>query len=286
MPDFLGLDEAQCSYKDAQIVILPVPFEMTTSYAKGTSRGPEAILEASEQVELYDEELDLEPYQAGIATLPELDFVGMSLSEAMSYIEEQVAKISQDGKIPFMLGGEHSITAPAVRAVGTSNKDAITVVQLDAHADLRQQYEGTPFSHASVMARVREKFPAVQIGIRSLSKEEADWIKSEKLPVFYAHVLRESGWQEKALAAVKTEKVYLTIDIDALDSAIMPDTGTPEPGGMTFVELTSFVKKLMESKQVVGLDLVELMPQEGRHASDFLAARLASKCIGYWLAGK
>ena len=282
--NFLGIPAEYADYAKAKAVVIPVPFEATTSYAQGTAFGPAAILEASAQVELYDEETEGEPYLLGVATLPPIDFHGLSLKEAIDKIESVVKKVVADGKMPIVLGGEHSITPPAVRAVATKHHE-ITVVQLDAHADLRQEYEGTPLSHASAMARVRDQFPAVQIAIRALSKEEADWVKKDKLPVFFAHQLTE-GWMDRAIAAIPTKKVYLTIDIDGLDGSLIPATGTPVPGGLTYRELVTFVRKLMREKEVVAYDVVELMPQEGNHASNFLAALIAAKCFAYWAENK
>ncbi|PIR24609.1 MAG: agmatinase [Deltaproteobacteria bacterium CG_4_10_14_0_2_um_filter_43_8] len=283
---FLGLSESEATYEKAKVVFLPVPLEKTTSYAKGTANGPEAILQASTQVEFYDEEIDDEPFLLGLHTKASLQFEDLTLEESVALIEKEVEAIVKDKKLPFVFGGEHTISAPVVRAVGKFHPD-LTVVQIDAHADLRQEYEGTPLSHASVMARILEKFPAVQIGIRALSKEEALWIKKDKLPVFFAHhIHRNPEWIDQALAAIKTEKVYLTIDIDGLDPSLVPDTGTPEPGGLSWLHTSSFLRRLMQEKEVVGMDLVELMPKEGSHGSNFIAARLASKCIGYWKKGK
>jgi len=266
--------------EDARFVIVPVPFEATTSYGEGTARGPAAILTASRYVELYDEELKAEPFTAGIATAQTLDVTGTP-EDVMARIEERVGGIAAAGHVPIVLGGEHSITPPAVRGVASAVGD-ITVVQFDAHADLRDEYEGTKLSHASAMARVRERFPAVQIGIRSLSKPEAEWIERDKLPVFFGHqIARDAGWMERALAAIETPNVYLTIDIDALDPSLVPQTGTPEPGGLSWYDVTKFIKMLAQRKRVVGLDLVELAPQEGHHAADFIAAKLVYKCIGF-----
>ncbi len=278
--NFLAIANDKAELKDSKVVVLPVPYEATTSYAQGTALGPQAILEASSQVEFYDEETKLEPYLLGIHTAASLDFAGCSPDESMQVIESTVANFAKMGKLPLLLGGEHTITAPAVRGVAQTHSD-ITVVQFDAHADLRQDYEGTTLSHAAVMARVRENFPAVQIGVRALCQEEATWIEQESLPVYFQHQLKP-GWIDQALADVKTDKVYLTIDVDVLDSSVMPETGTPEPGGMLYRELLAALFKLMRNKNVVGIDVVEYMPRAERHASALLAARLAAKCLAYW----
>ena len=278
--NFLAIANAEAELKNSQVVVLPVPYEATTSYAKGTALGPKAILAASSQVEFYDEETKLEPYLLGIHTAASLDFAGCSPSESMQVIENSVANFAKMGKLPLLLGGEHTITAPAVRGVAQAHSD-ITVVQFDAHADLRQDYEGTTLSHAAVMARVRENFPAVQIGVRALCQEEAAWIERDNLPVYFQHQLKP-GWIEQALAAVNTDKIYLTIDVDVLDSSVMPETGTPEPGGMLYRDLLAALYKIMSHKTVVGIDIVEYMPRTDRHASALLAARLAAKCLAYW----
>lgn len=265
---------------------MPVPLEMTTSYIKGTSSAPEAILKASSQVELYDEELGCEPFEAGIATLPPLKVEGKPLEKALEEIKTATSKIIADGKLPILIGGEHSVTPPAVAAAAKAY-DNLTVVQFDAHADLREEYSGTKWSHACAMARVREICPAVQVGIRNLSKEEAARVTEEKLPVFFAHKIKENAkWVDDVLASVKTQNVYVTFDVDAFDCSILPDTGTPEPGGLTWYEVLSLMKALSKKKKIVGFDFVELCPREGHHASDFTVAKLIYKCIGYWTANK
>ncbi len=265
----------------SKAVVLPVPFEATTTFGKGTAAGPRAVLEASQQVELYDEELRTEPCRVGIATADPVDVTGIP-EEVLARVEERVATIAGEGKLPLVVGGEHSITPAAVRGVGRYHKD-ITVVQLDAHADLREEYDGTRYSHACAMARVREHFPAVQVGIRSLSQPEAEWIARDGLPVFYAHdIARGGNWAEKAIASIATDWVYVTIDVDVFDLSLMPDTGTPEPGGLGWYEVTDFLCRLTARKRAVGFDIVELAPVEGRRSSDFLVAKLLYKCIGYW----
>ena len=210
----------------------------------------------------------------------------MRPKDLASALAPHIERIIDDGKVPLALGGEHSIT-PAIFAVVHSRHPDTTVVQLDAHTDLRQEYDGEPMSHACAMARVRDLAPAVQVGIRNISRGEAEWVSRDKLPVFYAHRIREDGrWMEKALGEIRTEKVYVTIDLDAFDSSLMPMTGTPEPGGLGWYDATEFLKRLMGAKRVVGLDIVELAPREGMHAADFMAAKLAYKCVGYMMSGK
>lgn len=281
-PDnFLGLPEELSHYGRAAVAVLPVPYEHTVSYAGGTAQGPRAIITASQQVELYDEELGCEPCDVGVATLPELAVKGVAPGKLGGIIGEAIGRIVDDGKIPLMLGGEHSITPAAVSAVQRRFAN-LTVVQFDAHADLRQEYEGEPHSHACAMARVREICPAVQVGIRNLSSEEARWVRRDNLPLFFAHQMRrDPRWMEAAIGAIATEEVYVTFDVDVFDAGIMPATGTPEPGGISWYEATDFLKMLFERKRVRGMDIVELSPREGMHGCDFLTAKLAYKCVGY-----
>jgi agmatinase len=280
--NFLGLPPELSDYGRARVAVLPVPYEATVSYGGGTARAPHAIIHASAQVELYDEELRIEPCDAGIATLAPLAVEGIVPSALTARVAPAVSAILADGKLPMLFGGEHSITPAAIEGVRRHHGD-ITVVQLDAHADLREEYEGERMSHACAMARVRDVCPVVQVGIRNLSKEEAAWVERDKLPVFFAHEMQDGDrWMDRAIARIGTEKVYVTIDVDVFDSGIMPATGTPEPGGLGWYGVTGFVRRLAKAKHIVGFDLVELSPIAGFHACDFLVAKLAAKCIGYW----
>ena len=280
--NFLGISDASASYDTAKIAVLPVPYEHTVSYGGGTARGPAAIIEASAQIEFYDEVLGGEFQEIGIATLPALELAGLAPDRMRAAVSSAVAGIVADGKLPLMLGGEHSITPAAVEAVAKAHPD-ITVVQFDAHADLRQEYQGEPWSHACAMARVRDLCPAVQVGIRNISEPEMAWVRREKLPVFFAHEMRRNPrWMHEALAAIATEKVYVTVDLDAFDSSLMSATGTPEPGGMNWYDVVDFLQLIFETKRVAGFDIVELAPVAGLHACDFLAAKLAYRCIGLW----
>jgi agmatinase len=282
MMNFLGLSDLEADYKKARVVVVPVPYEMTVSYGKGTSRGPDAILEASAQVELYDEELGVESQKlGGIATIPHLSVAGVKPSALFEVITPAVGRLIDDGKWPLILGGEHSVTPPVVRAFHERDPE-FTVVQFDAHADLREEYNGEAMSHACAIARVNEMCPAVQVGIRNISEPEAKLAKSARYPIFYASNMRTSNsWMQEALAAIKTDKIYITLDLDAFDCQVMPATGTPEPGGMTWWQVTDFLKMLFAKKLVVGMDIVELAPISGFHACDFLAAKLAYKSISY-----
>ncbi len=279
---YFDLPPKLSSYAPARVACLPVPFDRTTSYVKGTAKAPKAILEASAQVELYDEELESETCDIGIATLPAVKVGAGSIENVLDRISASVSRIIRDGKLPVIIGGEHSITPPAVRAAAKIYPD-LTVLQFDAHADLRSEYGGTKWSHASAMARCLEICPAVQVGIRNLSKDEAIRVSREKLPVFFAHKIHEDkGWMKKALAAIKTKNVYVTVDVDAFDQSIMPDTGTPEPGGLSWYDVVGLLREVAMRKNIVAFDFVELCPQKGHHASDFMVAKLIYKSIGYW----
>lgn len=262
-------------------MVLPVPYEATVSYGKGTSQGPSSIIHASAQVELYDEETGGEAYRVGVATLPALDVKGVRPSKLRRVVAPAVDAILADGKWPLILGGEHSIT-PAIMDAFKGRSVDMTVVQFDAHADLRESYEGEPMSHACAMARVRESYPAVQIGIRNLSIEEAETAKKKGYSIFYADVIRrDNSWMERAMGSITTENVYVTFDLDAFDSSVMPATGTPEPGGMNWWQAMDFLKMLFARKKILGMDIVEFAPIPNYHACDFLAAKLAYKSISY-----
>lgn len=264
---------------------MPVPYERTTSYVKGTAGGPDAILQASTQVELFDEELGEENYRAGIATCPAPSFEeDLSIEDCLGRIYDRVSELLALNKRIICLGGEHTITHPIVRAF-SEQYSSLTVLQLDAHTDLRDEYEGMRFSHACVMARVRELVPVVAAGVRSISSEENDRIHEENLPVYPASFqMNTPGWHEVILEQLQNP-VYISLDVDYFDPAIMPATGTPEPGGGLWYPTLEFLRKLFAAKEVAGFDVVELSPQKGLHSADFLAARLVYKMIGYWEHG-
>jgi len=284
------LDAPESDYETARAAVLPVPFERTTTWGKGTARGPQAILTASTALELYDEELDAESHRRGIATLPPFVPDAFDLAEALAEIRAEARKVLADGKFLVTLGGEHSLTLAPARAAAEihGGSTQVGVVQFDAHADLRSSYEGTPYSHASVMRRIVEDgFPTLALGIRSLSAPEAGLIRDRRLAVIWGHELepRSGGAavEERFAELLQKlpEKVYLTFDIDYFDPSVVPATGTPEPGGGTWYPTLRLLRRLFESKEVVAMDLVELAPIGGQPASDFLAAKLVYKCLGY-----
>ena len=282
---FLGLDEVAGSFAEAAAVILPVPYEATTSWGGGTRLGPRAILEASRYVELYDQEFDCEPAQLlGIHTLPGLELSRAGPTTAMEELRNAYARISDvcGDRFLVMLGGEHSISAPAVLAQADRYDERLTVLQLDAHADLRLQYEGTPDSHASAMARVLDCADVVSVGVRGVSQEEVNTSSSQAgSTLIWADEMWESdAWMDRALDALGP-KVYLTFDVDYFDPAVVPSTGTPEPGGASWYETLRFLRRVLAEREVVAADVVELAPAPGVHAPDFLVAKLVYKLINY-----
>lgn len=286
-PPFLG-PEATTTYEQARVVILPIPFEATTTYRRGCENGPDAILEASEQVEYYDEELDWEIcFDVGIHTHPAIADTRqgkISSSEMLQVTQETMSALINDGKFAIGLGGEHSITTGIVRAYRQAYRDEpFTVIQIDAHGDLRYEYEGSIHNHACVMRRIVEMgLPTLQIGIRSICKEEADLIKSQKLPVIRAReIVTQADWMERAFQAIPTQRVFLTIDLDGIDPTLIPGVGTPEPGGLNWYSLTTFLRRCFESKTVIGCDIMELAPVVDSVVSQFTAAKLLYKLIGY-----
>jgi len=283
LPTNFGLlPEDQADYARSRVAVLPVPFERTVSYGRGTAAGPAAILRASQSMELYDEELRFEPAELGIATLPPFLPEAFDLGEAMAELEAECRRHLDAGKFLLTLGGEHSLTIAPVRAAKALHGE-IGVVQFDAHADLREEFEGTPYSHAAVMRRVADEgLPTLPIGIRSLSKPEAEFAHEAGIPIVWAHELDElEGNRYERLLASLPEKVYLTFDIDFFDPSVVPATGTPEPGGGSWYSTMRLLSRLFETKQVVAMDVVELAPIGGQPASDFVTAKLAYKCLGY-----
>ncbi|MEB3236297.1 MAG: agmatinase [Candidatus Sericytochromatia bacterium] len=280
--NFGNLPAEMADLATAKVNILPMPYEGTTSYRGGTKDGPTAILMASRQVELYDDELDAEPCEVGIATLPEIE---PSRRDYMAPIEQTctgVREILDRGRFPIVLGGEHSISAGTIQAMLERYPD-LSILQIDAHADLRDAYEDTPQSHASVMRRIVEmKVPLTQVGIRNISAEEmAFWKKHRPSTIFWGRDCRPGRFNPAEIVATLGPRVFLTIDIDGLDPTLVPATGTPEPGGLGWYEVLDLLRELFRTREVVGADLLELAPIPGFVAPDFLCARLIYKIIGY-----
>lgn len=282
LPNNFGFLEPDTSdYETSRVAVLPVPLERTTSYGKGTTGGPAAILRASQSMELYDEELDGEPYVQGITTLPPFLPEAFDMGEGLAELQDACRVHMDRGKFLVTLGGEHSLTQAPVKAAHQAFGD-IGVVQFDAHTDLREEFEGTPYSHASVMKRiVDEGIPTLAVGIRSLSAPEAKLVKERGLPVIWGHQLDQMEELFPAMLAALPEKIYLTFDIDYFDPSLVPATGTPEPGGGHWYPTLRLLRHLFRIKTVVSMDLIELAPVGGHPASDFLAAKLIYKCLGY-----
>ena len=281
--NFGGIDDERYSnFDSARVLVLPVSYEGTVSYGTGTGAGAMAIVDASRNMELYEEETDAEVYKIGLHTLDE--FTARDTPEKMmADLYTYSGKLLETDKFLCMLGGEHSVSAPIIRA-HNEKYDNLSVLQIDAHADLRDTYDGTPHSHASIMARVVKdmRIPSAQVGIRSISAEEAQLIDSG-LPtkIFWARdIVGKTDWIDSALDSL-TENVYLTIDIDGLDPSIVPTTGTPEPGGLGWYETLTLIRKLAENKRVVGMDLVEYSYFENYDSPAFLCAKLVYKSLAY-----
>ena len=295
--NFLGLDEPWCHPDRAGVYVLPAPYEHTSSYILGSDRGPSAILEASRQVELFDETLGFETYRewGGVATASPLDLKGRVDGEAVAAIHDFVAPHVETGRLLVTLTGEHTGALGAIRAHARKHPD-LCVVQIDAHGDLRQAYEGNPYSHASVMARVVEDgLPLVQVGIRSISPEEIALIKrTPSISTFFAWQImdpsgpyegRAANWVPEVVKAC-TGPVYLTFDCDGMDASLVPALGTPEPGGLGWYDAISLVTALANGPGIVGMDISEIAPIDGYVAPQFTIARLIYRMLGRVRAGR
>jgi N1-aminopropylagmatine ureohydrolase len=271
------------SFDSARAVILPVPVDRTTSYVSGTKHGPHEILEASSHMELWDDELGIDVHSAGIFTLPEMELPFGELAPLMQEIQRVAGEILRHGKFLVTLGGEHSITPPLVAAAAASHP-GVGVLQIDAHADLRDEYMGTRHNHACAIRRTLEYANVTQVGIRSMSTEEAAVVSSLPTTIFYDHSMRrDPAWIDRVVDTLPA-KVYVTIDVDGLDPAIMPATGTPEPGGLSWYEALALLRATIERREVVACDVVELSPLPGLMAPNFLCAKLIYKILTYRFA--
>jgi agmatinase len=282
--NFLAIeDNKYCTYKNSKFVIQSAPYEYTSSYLSGSDKGPEAIIKASQFVELYDEELEQESYLfGGICTLHPMDFKRKVDAKAVKLIENETAKLIADNKFPITLGAEHTISLGCIIAVKEKTPD-VHVLQIDAHSDLRSSYNDNIYSHASVMFRVQELgVPLTQIGIRAQCIEEANLIKeSSHIHTFYAHEIRNNpNWADEAIATLG-DNVYISIDADGFDPSIVPAVGTAEPNGMQWNETIQFLKKVIANKNIVGFDVVEIAPVKGNILTEYTMAKLVYKLIGY-----
>jgi agmatinase len=278
--NFLGIPEEFSSFDKSRVVILPVPYESTTSYQAGTRDAPHEIVWASRNVELYDEELGKETYRIGIHTLEEMIPVLGNADAMMEELYSVSRQIVQSGKFQVTLGGEHAITSPLVKA-HLERWPSLAVLQIDAHADLRDSFEGCKHSHASALRRVVEMCPVVHVGIRNISLEEVQALPTLRSKIFYMKdIEKDPDWFVHVVDELP-EHVYFTIDIDGMDSSLMPSTGTPEPGGLTWRNLMDLTRELTHRRNVVGMDLVELCPQVGVKGPNFLCAKLIYKILGH-----
>jgi agmatinase len=277
--NFLGLSKPAADFETAAVAVLGLPYESSTTYGKGTYAGPEAIIAASNQVELYDEELQRQTCETGIATIRPAEAFAMRPQEAVNQISDACKQLLAQQKFVVGLGGEHTITVGMVQAIKAYYPD-IRVLQLDAHSDLRDSYNGSPYNHACVMARVQEMCPYVGVGIRSGIANERNLLR-ESCRLFYAHEMRaDDKWPEKVSESLG-QPVYITIDLDFFDPSVVPSVGTPEPGGFHWYETLALLRRIARSHKIVGFDVVELLPKAGFPASDFFAAKLIYRLLGY-----
>ena len=276
---FFELPQELADINSAGAAILPVPYDKTATWKKGAARAPEAILEASHHIELYDVVTGVEPCSWGIATLDPVDFDGPP-EELADRVDDRVAELIDRGVLPVILGGDHSISIGAIRAAARL-EPGVTVLQLDAHTDTREEYEGSAFNHACVMNWARKWCPIVQVGIRAVDGPEMPHLDQDR--VFYGHQIcgptASSDWIEQVVDLLG-DKVYVTIDVDCFDPAYVPATGTPEPGGLDWYQVDRFLEQVAKHRTVVGFDVVELLPTPGQWASDFLAAKLVYRFLG------
>ena len=278
--EFGGTTPTTTDFENARVVILPLPLDRTTSYVPGTRNGPHEILSASSHMEFWDEEMQTDVHDIGIFTLPEMEFPYATMEEVVREIERVAKEIIARDKFPVVLGGEHSVTPPVVAALAGKHP-GLSVLQLDAHADLRDRFMGTPYNHACAMRRVLDYARCTQVGIRSLSPEEAAVSTSLPTTIFYDFNMRdERNWMDRVVDSL-SETVYITIDVDGFDPAIMPATGTPEPGGLGWYETLALLRRVVERRSVVGCDIVELSPLAGNIAPNFMCAKLLYKILSY-----
>jgi agmatinase len=275
--NFGDLPDEHSAPDSSRVVIIPVPYDGTSTWIKGADKGPAAIIEASTHMELYDIETDSEVYKKGIFTAGAVE--GRELPEDMvENVTEQVRHHLQNKKFVVVLGGEHSVSLGPVRAHVEKNTD-ITVLQLDAHSDLRNEYEGSRYNHACIMARIKELCPIVQVGIRSMDSSEKQTLDKNRV-IFAREISTNKNWVEKVLSKL-SQNVYVTIDLDVLDPSIMPSTGTPEPGGVFWYDVLGLMRAVFENFNVIGFDIVEMCPDQRNKAPDFLAAKLVYKLLSY-----
>lgn len=276
--NFGALDEKQSSLERSRVVILPVPYDSTSTYLSGSKEGPQAIISASRNMELFDEELGFSPSTQGIHTLPFLEAVASGPEEMVENVAEVAGRYLDAGKFLVMLAGDHILSVGTVRAL-KKRHDHLGIIQLDAHADLRDTFEGTGMSHACTGRRLAELGPLLQVGVRSMSEEESEFLTGKKVIALPPSRTGEFSASLERLPDI----VYVTIDVDVFDPSIVPSVGTPEPGGLSWQDVMALMREVAARKRVVGLDVNELRPIPGFVAPDFLSARLVYRLIGYFV---
>ncbi len=283
--NFLGLGEDLSDYGSSKVVVLPIPYDATVSYGDGARNGPRAIISASRQVETYDNDFGIEPCQVGIATTGELERESSGPEAMMIKIEKAASEIIGQGKFLLSLGGEHSITSPLVKVYKAKFPD-LSVLQIDAHTDLREEYQGSRYSHACVMSRVGEICEFVSVGIRGFCNSENERKAIRDGRIIESRVFHKNPDAVSLILSLLTDRVYITFDLDGFDPSVMPAVGTPEPGGLLWEEAIELIMAVGRSKDIVGCDVVELAPIPGMIYPDFTAARLAYKLIGSAFSGR
>jgi len=277
-----GGHEVVYDYSGSDIIIVPVPYDETSTWMRGADKGPEAIMEASVNLEFYDIETASEVHKKGIHTFEPL-VEKESPESLVDAVYNKISVLLGDNKFPVIVGGNHTVSLGSIRAFAT-HYDNLSVLQLDAHSDLRQTYEGSAYNHACTMARAREVAPVVQVGIRSMAAEELPFADPGR--IFYAHeLLYDKKLYDKAIDKL-TGNVYITIDLDVFDPSIMPSTGTPEPGGPDYFEILHFLREVMKRRNVVGFDVVELCPSPANKTPDFIAAKIIYQLLSYKFADR
>jgi agmatinase len=275
-----GGNEVVYDYEESEIIIVPVPYDETSTWIKGADKGPEAILEASVNLEFYDIETSSEAHLKGIFTMSPI--IQKKSPDALTEdVYYRIISLLSDNKFPVLIGGNHTVSVGSFKAF-SEFYDNLTILQLDAHSDLREEYEGSRFNHACAMARAREFAPIVQVGIRSMAAEELHAVDPHR--IFYSHQLYYDKTLYKKAADLLTANVYITIDLDVFDPSLMPSTGTPEPGGPEYFEIMHFLRDVIGSRNVVGFDIVELCPSPGNKVPDFIAAKIIYQLLSYRFA--
>lgn len=277
---FLGLYSPESDFDTARAAIIPAPYDGTTTYRAGTREGPRAILNASRELEFFDEETCTEVYREGIFTLGELPVNVSSPREMVKAVNDACRFVISRDKFPVLLGGEHLLSLGMIEALATKYPD-LTILHLDAHSDLREEYQGSPYSNACIMRLALEHASLVQVGIRSMTREERDFIEEKKIPCFYAWQLHHKPLLWEQIPDLVKGNVYISIDLDAFDPSIMPAVGTPEPGGLGWYETLAMLRRVIEKTNVVGFDIMELLPVPQNPPSEFFAARLLYKLLSY-----